>query len=88
MSRRCLACPCSRADLLSHTAFADAACAPIDFPVAPAKAIPIALQKAGLTVADIAKFEINEAFSAVAKANEKILGLDPAKLNVNGGAVA
>ena len=70
------------------TAFSDAACAPIDFPIAPAKAIPLALAKAGLTVADVAKFEINEAFSAVAKANEKILGLDPNTLNVNGGAVA
>lgn len=69
-------------------AFADAACAPIDFPIAPAKAIPIALTKAGLKISDIAKFELNEAFSAVAKANEKILGLDPAKLNVNGGAVS
>ena len=69
-------------------AFSDAACAPIDFPVAPAKAIPLALKKAGLEVKDIARFEINEAFSAVAKANEKILGLDPETLNTNGGAVA
>lgn len=37
---------------------------------------------------DIARFEINEAFSAVAKANEKILGLNPETLNTNGGAVA
>lgn len=70
------------------SAFADAACAPIDFPIAPSLAIPAALKKAGLTIQDVAKFELNEAFSAVAKANEKILGLDANKLNVNGGAVA
>ena len=69
-------------------AFSDAACAPIDFPIAPAKAIPLALKKAGLEVKDIARFEINEAFSAVALANEKILGLNPTTLNTNGGAVA
>ncbi|KAK4705572.1 acetyl-CoA C-acetyltransferase, partial [Phenoliferia sp. Uapishka_3] len=68
--------------------FADAACSPIDFPIAPAHAIPLALKKAGLTIADIARFEINEAFSAVALANQQILGIDAAKLNVNGGAVA
>jgi acetyl-CoA C-acetyltransferase len=68
--------------------FADAACAPIDFPIAPSQAIPAALKKAGLTIADISRFEVNEAFSAVAIANQKILGIDPAKLNVNGGAVA
>lgn len=71
-----------------RVAFADAACAPIDFPIAPAQAIPAALKKAGLTIADISRFEINEAFSAVALANQKILGIDSAKLNANGGAVA
>ncbi|KAI5480600.1 acetyl-CoA C-acetyltransferase [Pseudohyphozyma bogoriensis] len=68
--------------------FADAACAPIDFPVAPALAVPLALKKAGLTVDQIAKFEVNEAFSAVALANQKILNIPTEKLNVNGGAVA
>ena len=62
--------------------------APIDFPVAPAKAVPIALKKAGLEVKDIAVWEVNEAFSAVALANQKILGLNPEILNINGGAVA
>lgn len=71
-----------------RTAFADAACAPVDFGTAPAKAIPIALERAGLTVADMAKVEVNEAFSAVALANNKILGLDPKKTNSLGGAVA
>ncbi|SCZ87354.1 BZ3500_MvSof-1268-A1-R1_Chr2-2g04820 [Microbotryum saponariae] len=69
-------------------AFADAACAPIEFPIAPSHAIPLALKKAGLSKDDIAKWEINEAFSAVAIANQKKLNIDPAKLNVNGGAVA
>ncbi|KAI9179731.1 Acetyl-CoA acetyltransferase, mitochondrial [Blastocladiella emersonii ATCC 22665] len=74
--------------LAEIVAFADAACAPIDFPVAPALAVPLALKKAGLAVKDIALWEINEAFSVVVKANEKILGLDPAKVNVAGGAVS
>ncbi|TIB19093.1 hypothetical protein E3P92_00194 [Wallemia ichthyophaga] len=69
-------------------ASADAAMAPIDFPIAPTKALPIALQKANVEVKDIAKFELNEAFSSVAKIGEKALGLDLAKVNVNGGAVS
>ncbi|KAI9311733.1 Thiolase, N-terminal domain-containing protein [Dichotomocladium elegans] len=69
-------------------AYADAATAPIDFTIAPSMALPIALKKAGLNIEDISKFELNEAFSVVARANEQILGLDPAKVNVAGGAVA
>ncbi|KAE8226163.1 hypothetical protein CF319_g1198 [Tilletia indica] len=68
--------------------FADAACAPIDFPIAPAAAIPIALERAKLTKDDIALYEINEAFSAVALANNKILGLSADKVNVLGGGVS
>ncbi|KAK4057541.1 hypothetical protein OIO90_001610 [Microbotryomycetes sp. JL221] len=68
--------------------FADAACKPIDFPIAPAKAIPMALDKAGLSVGDVAKFEINEAFAAVAIVNKMLLDIPADKLNVNGGAVA
>lgn len=68
--------------------YADAAIAPIDFPLAPSVSLPLALKKAGLEVKDIARFEINEAFSAVIRAIEKILGLDPAKVNPDGGAVA
>ncbi|KAL7270505.1 hypothetical protein RUND412_006792 [Rhizina undulata] len=74
--------------LAKIVAYADAATKPIDFPLAPTLAIPKALQRAGLTVADIAKWEINEAFAAVSKANEKVLGLDPAKVNVKGGAIS
>ncbi|KAI7877612.1 thiolase [Lichtheimia hyalospora FSU 10163] len=69
-------------------AYADAATAPIDFTIAPSMALPIALKKAGVDIKDISLFELNEAFSVVAKANEKILGLDPSKVNVAGGAVA
>ncbi|OZJ03986.1 Acetyl-CoA acetyltransferase [Bifiguratus adelaidae] len=64
--------------------YADAACAPIDFTIAPSKAAPLALQKAGLDIKDISLFEFNEAFSVVAR----ILGLDPSKVNIAGGAVA
>lgn len=69
-------------------ASADHAVAPIDFGIAPAGAIQIALKRAGLTKDDIALFEINEAFSVVAVANTQLLDLDPAKLNVNGGGVS
>ena len=74
-------------------ASADAAVDPVDFPVAPAKAVPIALQQAGISAADVAVWEINEAFAAVVKANQKILGLDDgAEKNVNvnmlGGAIS
>ncbi|KAG2197808.1 hypothetical protein INT46_011379 [Mucor plumbeus] len=68
--------------------YADAATAPIDFTIAPAKALPVALEKAGLTIDDISKFELNEAFSVVARVNQKLMKLDPSKVNVNGGAVA
>ncbi|KAK9245909.1 Thiolase, N-terminal domain-containing protein [Lipomyces tetrasporus] len=68
--------------------YADAATDPIDFTVAPALAIPRALMRARLDLRDIAKFEINEAFSAVALANQELLGLDPEKVNVKGGAVS
>jgi len=51
---------------------ADAAMDPIDFPVAPAKAVPIALERAGITMDQVAVWEFNEAFAAVIKANEKV----------------
>jgi acetyl-CoA C-acetyltransferase len=57
------------AKIVSH---ADAAIDPVDFPVAPAKAVPIALERAGLRKEDIAIWEFNEAFAAVIKANEKV----------------
>jgi len=68
--------------------FADAQCDPIEFPIAPALAIPKALQRANVKQSDIDWWEINEAFSVVVLANIKLLGLDPAKVNPAGGAVA
>lgn len=74
--------------LAKIVSYADAAHEPENFTTAPAKALPIALKKAGLEVSDIDFFEFNEAFSVVGLANNKILGLVAAKVNVNGGAVA
>lgn len=65
-----------------------AAKAPIEFTTAPADAIAKVLKKAGLSKNDIDLFEINEAFAVVSLAVNKILDLDPSKVNVNGGAVA
>jgi acetyl-CoA C-acetyltransferase len=68
--------------------YADAQQAPEWFTTAPSKALPKAIAKAGLKISDIDFFEINEAFSVVAIANNKEMELDPSKVNVNGGAVA
>jgi len=68
--------------------FADAQQAPEWFTTAPSKAIPLALQKANIDIANVDYFEINEAFSVVSLANNEILNLDGAKVNVNGGAVS
>lgn len=68
--------------------YADAAQEPKWFTTAPAKALPKALSKAGIKLNQIDFFELNEAFSVVGLANIKILGLNPAKVNVNGGAVS
>jgi acetyl-CoA C-acetyltransferase len=68
--------------------YADAAQEPEWFTTAPSLAIPKALDKAGLSIADIDYWELNQAFAVVGLANMKILGLDPSKVDVNGGAVA
>ncbi|HEX5171051.1 MAG TPA: acetyl-CoA C-acyltransferase [Cyclobacteriaceae bacterium] len=68
--------------------FADAAQEPMWFTTTPSLAIPKAMKHAGVSKSDIGYYEINEAFSAVAIANNVKLGLDPEKVNVNGGAVA
>ena len=68
--------------------FADAATDPLWFTTAPALAIPKAIKNAGLTAADVDFYEINEAFAAVALANQRELKLDNDKINVFGGAVA
>ncbi|KAI4249880.1 MAG: hypothetical protein LQ352_005512 [Teloschistes flavicans] len=67
---------------------ADAAVDPVDFPVAPAKAVPIALERAGITKEQVSIWEFNEAFAAVIKANQKILGLDSSNMNLLGGAIS
>ena len=68
--------------------YADAAQEPKWFTTTPSKAIPKALEKAGLTTSDVDYFEFNEAFAVVGLVNAKILGLDNNKINVNGGAVS
>jgi acetyl-CoA C-acetyltransferase len=68
--------------------YADAAQEPKWFTTSPAKALPKALDKVGMTIADVDFFEFNEAFAVVGLANSKILGLDNNKVNVNGGAVS
>jgi acetyl-CoA C-acetyltransferase len=68
--------------------YADAAQEPKWFTTAPAKALPKALDKAGLSIGEVDYFEFNEAFSVVGLANAKILGIHNDKINVNGGAVS
>jgi acetyl-CoA C-acetyltransferase len=68
--------------------FADAAQDPMWFTTTPSLAIPKAMKHAGVDMKDVAYYEINEAFSAVAIANNQTLGLNPEKVNVLGGAVA
>ncbi len=74
--------------IASILSFADAQQAPEWFTTTPSKAIPKAISKAGLKLTDIDYFEINEAFSVVAIANNREMKLDPGKVNVNGGAVS
>ena len=68
--------------------YADAAHEPQWFTTAPAKALPKALNRAGISLKDVEYFEFNEAFSVVGLANMKILGLNDKNVNVNGGAVS
>jgi len=74
--------------LATIKSYADAAQEPKWFTTAPAKALPKALDKAGITLKDVDFFEFNEAFSVVGLANMKILGLTDSNVNVNGGAVS
>jgi len=74
--------------LVEIVAQSSAAKAPMHFTTAPADAINKVLKKAKLKISDIDLFEINEAFAVVSLANNKLLGLDNSKVNVNGGAVA
>merc|ERR1712130_229773 len=68
--------------------YADGATDPIDFPIAPKFATEKLLKQTGINAADVDLWEINEAFSVVVLANMKLDGLDPAKVNIHGGAVS
>lgn len=76
------------APLVKIRGFADAAQDPMWFTTTPSLAIPKAMKMAGVDAKEVGYYEINEAFSAVAIANNIKLGLNPEKVNVNGGAVA
>ncbi len=69
-------------------AYASTGCLPEEMGMGPVSAVPKALKKAGLTLNDIGLIELNEAFAAQALAVMRELGLDPEKVNVNGGAIA
>jgi acetyl-CoA acyltransferase len=69
-------------------AYAATGCLPEEMGIGPITAIPKALSRAGLALADIGLIELNEAFAAQALAVIRALGLDPARINVNGGAIA
>lgn len=68
--------------------YGDAAHEPEWFTTAPSKAVPVALKKANKTIADVDYWELNQAFSVVGIVNTQKLGLDPTKVDVNGGAVS
>jgi acetyl-CoA acyltransferase len=74
--------------LARFIAFATAGCDPEEMGMGPVFAVPKALRMAGLSLGDIDLFELNEAFAAQALAVIKVLGIDPTKVNVNGGAIA
>ncbi len=74
--------------LVEIVAQASSAKAPIEFTTAPADAINKVVKKSSISLNDIDLFEINEAFAVVSLAVNKLLGLNPEKVNVNGGAIA
>jgi acetyl-CoA acyltransferase len=74
--------------LARFVAYATAGCPPEEFGIGPVFAIPKALKLAGLSLADIDVIELNEAFAAQSLAVIQQAGLDPARLNPNGGAIA
>lgn len=76
------------APMAKFVAFAYAGCDPEEMGIGPIHAIPKVLKMAGLSLEDIGLFELNEAFAAQSLAVLKVLGIDPAKVNVNGGAIA
>jgi len=87
MSRERAKALCAK-PMARFVAYATAGCPPEEMGIGPVFAIPKALKLAGLTLADIDVIELNEAFAAQSLAVIKTLGLDPEKVNVNGGAIA
>ena len=86
---RCARAGASASDPLARlVAFAATGCLPEEMGVGPVFAIPKALTAAGLTLDDIDLIELNEAFAAQSLAVLRTLGIDPEKVNVNGGAIA
>jgi acetyl-CoA acyltransferase len=74
--------------LVRFVSFAYSGCLPEEMGIGPIYAIPKALKMAGLTLDQIDLIELNEAFAAQSLAVIKTLGMDPARVNVNGGAIA
>jgi acetyl-CoA C-acetyltransferase len=74
--------------LFSIVSYSNAAVDNAYMGIGPSVSIPLALKRAGLKTADIDAFEINEAFASTSLACERILGLDPEKVNIHGGAIA
>ena len=74
--------------MLRFVSFAYAGCLPEEMGIGPIHAVPKALKMAGLTLDEIDLIELNEAFATQSLAVMKVLGMDPAKVNVNGGAIA
>ena len=74
--------------LLRFVSFAFAGCLPEEMGIGPIYAVPKALKLAGLTLQDIDLIELNEAFATQTLAVMNVLGMDPGKVNVNGGAIA
>jgi acetyl-CoA C-acetyltransferase len=74
--------------LFSIVSYSNAAVDNAYMGIGPAASIPIALKRAGLDKGDIDAYEINEAFAATSLACERILALDPEKININGGAIS
>jgi len=74
--------------MAKFVAFAYAGCDPEEMGIGPIHAIPKVLKMAGLSLEEIGLFELNEAFAAQSLAVLKVLGIDPDKVNVNGGAIA
>jgi acetyl-CoA C-acetyltransferase len=74
--------------LFSIVSYSNAAVDNAYMGIGPSASIPVALKRAGLKTTDIDAFEINEAFASTSLACERILGLDPEKVNIHGGAIA